>query len=610
MGTDDLRPSDARKGDPAPVGAYLVDQSGPFLDMLPLGICICDRQGNIVRYNRSAAQLWDHTPRLGEPVDAFWSRLKYRLGTGPSHKAAIRLAGDVLSDGAPIRDLQMLLDRDDGSSVFVRINVDALRDKNGAITGVVICIRDITDSQRLRTVLQDSERHSHKLLEALPVAVYTTDTAGRITFFNQAAVELWGRAPKLGEDQWCGSHVLRWPDGRPMRHDECPMAVSLREQRAIRGAEAVAERPDGSFIHFLAYPTPVRDDSGILIGAINTLVDITERKRGEESARYLASIVDSSNDAIISRDLNGVITSWNLGAERLYGYTAREAIGKPVTILIPPDRRDEETENLRQIQRGQRIGHYDTVRQRKDGSPVEVSLTVSPIKNAFGVIVGASKIARDITERRRATEKQVLLLREMSHRVKNLFALASGVVTLSARFARTPEEMADSVRARLNALSQAHDLTLPDFTNGAERSEKRTTLHALIQTIIAPYSDVAREGSDRIFIDGPEVQIGGSAMTSLALLLHEFTTNAAKYGALSGSTGRIDVRWTVANDELHLTWRETGGPPVGDQVHTEGFGSLLARATVKGQLGGSFSRDWETDGLTIHLTVSLGRLTR
>src|SRR6266849_2358789 len=242
------------------------------------------------------------------------------------------------------------------------------------------------------------------LLEALPTAIYTTDPAGRITSYNQAAVELWGCRPELGKSEWCGSWRLYWPDGRTMPHDQCPMAVALRERRPLKGAEALAERPDGTRVPFLAYPTPLVDESGALIGALNMLVDITERKRAEHDGQLLASIVESSDDAIVSKDLDGIIVSWNKGAERLFGYSADEVLGKPITILIPPDRLDEEPGILARIRGGERVEHYETVRRRKDGSLIEISLTVSPVKTAEGRIVGASKIARDITDRRRAQE--------------------------------------------------------------------------------------------------------------------------------------------------------------------------------------------------------------
>ena len=278
-----------------------------------------------------------------------------------------------------------------------------------------------------------------------------------------------------------------------------------------------------------------------------------------------------------------------------------------MTILIPPDRHDEEVRILDRIRRGERIDHYETVRQRKDGSLIEISLTVSPIRDANGKIIGASKIARDITERRRRQEQQKLLLREMNHRVKNLFALAGSVVTLSARSAGTPKELAEAVRERLAALARAHELTLPDLAEKGEKSDRTTTLSALVRTIVTPY--LLSENDARITINGPEVPISGSAVMSMALLLHETATNAAKYGALSSQSGHVDVSWLVWNDQLLLAWREHGGPTLDGQSDHEGFGSLLARLTVTSQLGGKISRDWNREGLTVNLTARLESLT-
>jgi PAS domain S-box-containing protein len=243
---------------------------------------------------------------------------------------------------------------------------------------------------------------SEALLQALPLAVYTTDAHGRITSFNEAAAALWGCRPELGKSEYCGSYRLYWPDGTPLPHDQCPMAMTLRERKPIRGLEAVCERPDGSRVALIPYPTPLFDESGALIGAVNIVVDISERKRNEEIAQRLASIVETSEDAIIGKNLDGIITSWNKSAERLFGYLADEAIGRPITMLIPADRLDEERVIVQRIQRGESVESFETVRRRKDGSLIDISLTVSPIKNSLGNIIGASKIARDITERKRA----------------------------------------------------------------------------------------------------------------------------------------------------------------------------------------------------------------
>ena len=249
-----------------------------------------------------------------------------------------------------------------------------------------------------------------QLLEALPVAIYTTDAEGRITFFNEAAAAFWGHRPTLGSDQWCGSWRLFWPDGRPLPHDQCPMALTLKEGRPIRGVEAIAERPDGTRVSFMPYPTPLHDESGRLIGAINLLVDLTDQNKRELDSAQLAAIVASSDDAIVSKTLQGRVVSWNAGAARIFGYDASEMIGQPILRLIPPELQGQEAEILAKLKRGEHIDHYETVRVAKDGRRLDVSLTVSPVRDKFGNIVGASKVARDVTERKQAERFQRLLI--------------------------------------------------------------------------------------------------------------------------------------------------------------------------------------------------------
>jgi len=458
--------------------------------------------------------------------------------------------------------------------------------------------------------LVPGDSDARRVLDALAAAVYVTDAAGKITYYNDAAAALWGYRPKLGQAYWCGSWKLYWPDGGPLPHDQCPLAVALREGRPVRGVEAVAQRPDGTLVPFIPYPTPIFDAADRLVGAVNMLVDVSDRREIERAAQRLSAIVESAEDAILAKDLNGVITDWNSGAERLFGYVADEVVGKPVTILIPPDRLDEEPEILRRIRRGERVEHFDTVRRRKDGSLIDIGLTISPIRNTAGQIVGASKVARDITERRRAQERRDLLLREMDHRIKNLFTLAGGIVTLSARSAETSAELASAVRERLAALARAHDLTLSRVPGSERPAEPSTTLHALIRVITAPYDDDQSEGRARFAITGPDAPVSGRALSGFALLLHEFATNAAKYGALSTPTGRIEVECSEGDGQFTLVWTERGGPTVQNHSKSEGFGSLLARLTVTNQLGGELSRDWRPEGLAIRLSVMRDRLSK
>jgi PAS domain S-box-containing protein len=169
------------------------------------------------------------------------------------------------------------------------------------------------DGARSADARPERERRFRELLDALPAAVYTTDAAGRLTYFNDAAVELWGCQPRLGTNQWCGSWKLFWPDGAPMAHEECPMAIAIAENRVVRGIEVACERPDGTRVPILPYPTPLYDQQGRLVGAVNLLVDITERKRAEEQ------------QALLVRELHHRVRNTLATVQAIMGSTARSA---------------------------------------------------------------------------------------------------------------------------------------------------------------------------------------------------------------------------------------------------------------------------------------------
>jgi PAS domain S-box-containing protein len=177
--------------------------------------------------------------------------------------------------------------RPDGTVVWLDVFSSSVCDEHGAYRYGVRVMQDVTERKRMEDEIRASERRMRELLEALPAAIYTIDAEGRLTFYNRAAVDLAGREPELGVDQWCVSWRLRRADGTPLPHDECPMATALKEGRAVRGQEAIAERPDGSQVPFIPFPTPLRDEAGRVVGAINMLVDITSRKQAEAQQRAL-----------------------------------------------------------------------------------------------------------------------------------------------------------------------------------------------------------------------------------------------------------------------------------------------------------------------------------
>jgi PAS domain S-box-containing protein len=436
--------------------------------------------------------------------------------------------------------------------------------------------------------------NAEDMLKAMPFAVYTTDPEGRITGFNKAAVEMWGRAPELGE-YWCGSHKLYWPDGRPMPHQQCPMAQTLKTGEAVRGAEAILERPDGKRIYFSPYPTALKDADGRITGGINILMDITERINADRANGRLAAIVESSDDAIISKDLDGIIRSWNEGAERLFGYSAAEAVGRHVSLLIPPDRQNEEPSIIERIRQGERIDHYETIRQRKDGSLIDISLTVSPVKNAAGQVIGASKIARDITERRRAQEASDLLLHEIKHRVKNTLGTVQAIAAQT--FRDGPRDERDAFSGRLRALSSAHDLL-------TQHDWDQVSLQGMIGRALAPFRESRAE---RFQVSGEDAILNANLALLLAMAIHELATNAVKYGALSNDTGTVTLTWRMTGAgearTLALEWRESGGPPVGAPTR-KGFGSTLIERALR-QEQGSSCFDFRPEGVICTLELKI-----
>ena len=425
-------------------------------------------------------------------------------------------------------------------------------------------------------------------VETVDVALYATDASGRIVYFNEAAANFWGRRPDLDKDEFCGSWKLYWADGTALPIDQRPMAVTLREKRPIRNFEAIVERPDGTRIAFASYPTPIFDASGALIGAVNMMVEISGRQQAEEKVQRLAAIVESSNDAIISKNLHGVITSWNGEAERLFGYTAAEIVGKPVTLLIPADHANEEPGILQKIREGKRIEHYETIRRRKDGSLVEVSLTVSPIRDTNGRVIGASKIVRDITERRRAEAKSELLLNEMKHRVRNTLATVQGLAHQSLR-GSTPAELA-AFSARLNALAAAHDALTKDWD--------RARLSEVVNRALMPFDPTLK----RFIFDGIDtISLSATNAQSLTMALHELATNAVKYGALSNESGCVRLQAEMRDSKLRLCWTEIGGPPVTPPAR-QGFGSRLIKSAFN---EGSAKLDFAPGGLVCTLEISV-----
>lgn len=424
--------------------------------------------------------------------------------------------------------------------------------------------------------------------DLLPAAVFSVDRSGGLVSWNAEAERLWGRRPAVGErEDWAG---WRWPDGSAIAAGDGPVARAL-DGGSLRSATEIGRADgDGGLVPHLLRLAPAGD------GALALLVELPPRPESDLAQERLAAIVSSSDDAIIGKTLDGIITSWNEGATRMYGYRPEEMIGKPVALLMPEEKRDEEDGILARLRQGERIGHFDTVRVTRDGRRIDVSLAISPVRDASGRIVGASKVARDISERKRAEALQRVLSDELNHRVKNALATIQAIASQSLRRSADPASFVASFNGRVQALARAHDLLVADEFRG-------TSVADLVR------EEVLLDAADpRVRVTGPDVRLDPRTAVQVALVLHELATNARKYGALALPGGRLAIEWSVvvgSERRLVLSWHESGVPGIrAPAVRGRGFGTTLIERSL-GTAGGSARLTYGSDGIAWALEMPL-----
>jgi PAS domain S-box-containing protein len=400
-------------------------------------------------------------------------------------------------------------------------------------------------------------------------AILSKTLDGRITSWNAATEELFGyRAVEI-----IGQSIrLLIPAERQAEEDAILERIAAGER--VENYETVRLHKDGRRLDVLVTISPVRDANGVIVGASKIIRDISERKRAEESAALLSAIVASSFDGIVSKSLDGTVTSWNRAAEQLFGYSAQDMIGQPIRRLIPADRQFEEDDILRRIARGETVACFETVRLHRSGRPIEVSVTVSPVRDVQGTVIGASKIVRDISDRRRAEEQIRTLVAEVHHRTKNLLGLVQAIARQTA--AAPAEDFLESFSARLKALAANQDLLVRNDFGGIDMAD-------LVAAQLAPFADVA---AARIEANGPPVRLTPTAAQQIGMALHELMTNAAKYGALSSAAGRAVIDWQCEEEVFAMNWTEYDGPD-GRRPARTGFGTRLLTTLVPASMGGT-----------------------
>jgi PAS domain S-box-containing protein len=430
-----------------------------------------------------------------------------------------------------------------------------------------------------QAVLRSSQLESLKgLLAKLPAGAYLCDSDGLITYFNEHAVRIWGRAPQLNNpvDRFCGSFKLYSSDGKPIAHDECWMALALKTGNEYNGQEIIIECPDCTRRIVLAHANPIYDEAGNLQGAVNVLVDISDRTQAEEVNAVLSAIVESAEDAIISKTLDGVIRSWNTGAERLFGYSASEAIGQTIALIIPPERLHEELIILSRLRRGERIEHYETVRQSKDGQRMDISLTISPIRDSTGRIIGASKIARDITDRKQTEATLVALknqLQEAAQRKDEFIAMLAhelrnplAVIGNSLQLLRLDDSLSPSVEKLREIMEQQSNhltrlvedlLDASRITRGSIELRRETIdLASVVANAVQTARPLIDDAGHHLAVTLPSTPVLLNAdPVRITQVLSNLLTNSAKY---TPSGGQIWLTGRRKDGGAQLSIRDTG----------------------------------------------------
>lgn len=430
------------------------------------------------------------------------------------------------------------------------------------------------------------------LLDGAPVGIYLIDSDFRLRYLNRLAREMFSRLE--GAEIGCDVASLI----RTIRPQPYADALLGHIHRTLETGEAQvvpefatqpADGRAGEFYEWHLERVPYGDGRHRVACYFR---DISSQVDARRAAQRLRSIIESSDDAILTKDLNGIITSWNGGAQRLFGYTAEEAIGQPVVMLIPRERQNEEPGILARIRRGERIDHYETVRRRKDGTHVEISLSVSPLREETGRVVGASKIARDISLRRQTENMRALLLNELNHRVKNTLASVQAIVQQTLRSTTDPVDFAQRFSGRIQSLARVHAMLTDATWQGAD-------LRQLVTDQLA--QGPVDEG--RLVTSGPAVQLEPQTALHLALMLHELGTNSVKYGALAVPQGQVSLAWKVRDRSLHLRWAERGGPPIAVPLR-RGFGSSLIEQSARSE-GGDARMEVAPGGVTWDIVLRL-----
>jgi len=527
-----------------------------------------------------------HPHAFGRPAREHWSELWDDLEP---------LLKRVLDKGETVaaKDRQFYIERFGyPETVSFDISYSPVSDQDGVVRGVFCIVNETTERVKADAALRESEERLRAIFAQSAAGIALGDLTGKLISVNDHFCQIVARPSEelIGMRMQDLTFADDLPENRRLFKNMVDTGESFEiEKRYIRG--------DDGLVWVSNSVSAIRDEHGKISQAVAISIDIGERRHAQEVERHLASMIASSNDAILGIDLDMTITSWNAAAEKLYGYSREEAIGQTVMMLVPEERKEEEPTILRQIKSGHIVEPYETQRLRKDGRLVEVLLSVSPIRDANRRIIGASKTTHDITSRKDAERLKSILVNELHHRVKNILATVIAIARQTIGRDKANREDIEAFERRLGSLSRAQDLLIHGEGQYAD-------LNAVVEQATAPYPAEAFQ------ISGPSLPLPPKAVVSLSLALHELATNAAKYGALSVPEGRVNLSWhyePINNGRLQIIWEEQGGPEV-TPPERKGFGSTLIERLLSAELRGQAKVSYEKSGVICIVEADMSKI--
>ncbi len=559
----------------------------------PLPMVLLWGKDGIMIYNDAYAGFAGsrHPQILGSPVLQGWPE----VADFNRQVMQVGLAGEMLS----FKDKHFLLNRRGApEDAWMNLDYSPVRDETGAPAGVLAIVVETTPWVYAARAQRESESRFRTLADNIAQFAWMADETGSIFWYNKRWFDYTGTS--LEEMKGWGWQKVHHPDHvnrvveKISRHFKT--GEVWEDTFPLRGR-------DGTYRWFLSRAMPIRDESGKVVRWFGTNTDITEHLEEAERNAQLATIVGMSPDAIISLAEDGTVLSWNPGAEQMFGYTADEIIGTSERILFTEGAGQEFEEKYQHLRHGEHVLR-DAVRRRKDGTLIDVAINAAPMRRPDGRIIGFSAVLRDISERTRVDKHLRVVMRELSHRTKNLLAVIMAMVRQTARASSDVAVLQSELIQRLQGLSASHDLLVAEDWAGA-------SLEELIRAVLQPF--IGSE-SEALECEGPSVFVNATAAQNLGLALHELATNAAKYGALSTSEGRVRVMWSVASNgdgkpRLSLNWRERAGPAVAPPA-VKGFGHIVIERVAAQALNATVAYEFPQEGVRWSIAIPADFIVR